>query len=433
MTQVQEIPGASVEAKPKRKVCVVLVDRANYGRLKPVLHEITQRPELQLQLVAAGTMVLERFGTPVNGVKSDGFHVDGEIFIELEGSTPATMAKSLGFAVVEFSSEFQRLKPDVVMLIGDRYEALAAALAAAYMNICIVHIQGGEVSGSIDESARHAITKLAHYHFPSTKRSAEYLVRMGESPRSILGVGCPSSDIARMLVPSITSELINSTGSGANIDIDKPFLLVVFHPTTTTYGGERKQVEEILAALARLQVQTLMLWPNIDAGADHISKAIRLFRDREAPNWLRTITNLSPEQYLNLLSRVSCAIGNSSSFVRDAGYFGTPVVLVGNRQEGRETDLHVTHVDPTGPQVLRAIRRQLRHGSYEPSTLYGDGLVAGRIANGLVALEPYVQKRLHYIYDEKVEPEQDDARTWNHNGTRRLERHSPEERRVIAG
>jgi UDP-N-acetylglucosamine 2-epimerase len=256
---------------------------------------------------------------------------------------------------------------------------------------------------------------------------------MGESPRSILGVGCPSSDIARMLVPSITSELINSTGSGANIDIDKPFLLVVFHPTTTTYGGERKQVEEILAALARLQVQTLMLWPNIDAGADHISKAIRLFRDREAPNWLRTITNLSPEQYLNLLSRVSCAIGNSSSFVRDAGYFGTPVVLVGNRQEGRETDLHVTHVDPTGPQVLRAIRRQLRHGSYEPSTLYGDGLVAGRIANGLVALEPYVQKRLHYIYDEKVEPEQDDARTWNHNGTRRLERHSPEERRVIAG
>ena len=362
-----------MEMKPKRKICVVLVDRANYGRLKPVLHEITQRPELQLQLVAAGTMVLERFGTPVQGVKNDGFTVDGEIYIELEGSTPATMAKSLGFAVVEFSSEFQRLKPDVVMLIGDRYEALAAALAAAYMNICIVHIQGGEVSGSIDESARHAITKLAHYHFPSTKRSAEYLVRMGESPDSILGIGCPSSDIARILVPSITSEMINNTGSGATIDIDQPFLLVVFHPTTTTYGGERKQVEEILLALSKLQMQTIMLWPNIDAGADHISKAIRLFRDREAPNWLRTITNLSPEHYLNLLARVSCAIGNSSSFVRDAGYFGTPVVLVGDRQEGRETDEHVTHVEPIAAQVLRALRKQLRHGAYEPSTLYGDG------------------------------------------------------------
>ena len=186
------------DSNKKRKVCVVLVDRANYGRLKPVLHEITKKPEIQLQLVAAGTMVLERFGHPVQNVKNDGFTVDGEIYIELEGSTPATMAKSLGFAVVEFASEFHRLKPDVVMLIGDRYEALAAALAAAYMNLCIVHIQGGEVSGSIDESARHAITKLAHYHFPSTKRSAEYLVRMGRTPGSILGVGCPSSDIARV-------------------------------------------------------------------------------------------------------------------------------------------------------------------------------------------------------------------------------------------
>ena len=395
-----QIPGATVETKPKRKVCVVLVDRANYGRLKPVLLSITERPELQLQLVAAGTMVLERFGHPVQNVKNDGFTVDGEIYIELEGSTPATMAKSLGFAVVEFSSEFQRLKPDVVMLIGDRYEALAAALAAAYMNICIVHIQGGEVSGSIDESARHAITKLAHYHFPSTKRSAEYLVRMGESPDSILGVGCPSSDIARLLVPSITSEMINATGSGAIIDIEKPFLLVVFHPTTTTYGGERKQVEEILLALSKMHMQTLMLWPNIDAGADHISKAIRLFRDREAPNWLRTITNLSPEHYLNLLGRVSCAVGNSSSFVRDAGYFGTPVVLVGDRQEGRETDEHVTHVAPVAAQVLRAIRNQVRHGAYAPSTLYGDGLVSGRIADGLVGLTPYIQKRLHYIYDQ---------------------------------
>src|SRR5580692_10830891 len=208
---------------PLRKICVVLVDRANYGRLKPVMMAIRDHPSLELQCVAAGTMVLERFGRPVDLVKSHGLPVDGEIYTELEGSTPATMAKSLGFAVVEFASEFQRLKPDVVMLIGDRYEALAAAIAAAYMNICIVHIQGGEVSGSIDESARHAITKLAHYHFPSTERSAKYLVRMGEAPQSILGVGCPSSDIARKLVPSMTSEILNNTGSGALIDISKPF------------------------------------------------------------------------------------------------------------------------------------------------------------------------------------------------------------------
>jgi UDP-hydrolysing UDP-N-acetyl-D-glucosamine 2-epimerase len=432
MTQNLHSVPLKTEPNAKRKVCVVLVDRANYGRLKPVLRCITERPELQLQLVAAGTMVLERFGNPVQNVKNDGFHVDGEIYIELEGSTPATMAKSLGFAVVEFASEFQRLKPDVVMLIGDRYEALAAALAAAYMNICIVHIQGGEVSGSIDESARHAISKLAHYHFPSTKRSADYLVRMGEAPHSILGVGCPSSDIARTLVPTLSPEIINGTGSGAEIDLNKPFLLVVFHPTTTSYGGEKKQVEEILSALSKLQMQTVMLWPNIDAGADHISKAIRLFRDREAPNWLRTVTNLTPENYLDVLARVSCAIGNSSSFVRDAGYFGTPVVLVGDRQEGRETDEHVTHVTPLASHVFRAVRKQLRHGAYAASTLYGDGLVSGRIAEGLVSLEPYIQKRLHYIYDEGKKGEPDYASSWDRDRPRRVEGHLAQEPRAAA-
>jgi UDP-hydrolysing UDP-N-acetyl-D-glucosamine 2-epimerase len=154
----------------KRKICVVLVDRANYGRLKPVMQALAQHPALELQVIAAGTMVLERFDAPVKVVRDDGFQIDGEIYIELEGSTPATMAKSVGFGVVEFASEFQRLKPDVVLLIGDRYEALAAAIAAAYMNLCIAHIQGGEVSGSIDESARHAISKFAHFHFPSTQR-----------------------------------------------------------------------------------------------------------------------------------------------------------------------------------------------------------------------------------------------------------------------
>jgi UDP-N-acetylglucosamine 2-epimerase len=233
-------------------------------------------------------------------------------------------------------------------------------------------------------------------------------------------------------VPTLSPEVINGTGSGAEIDLKKPFLLVVFHPTTTSYGGEKKQVEEILAALSKLQMQTVMLWPNIDAGADHISKAIRLFRDREAPNWLRTVTNLTPENYLDVLARVSCAIGNSSSFVRDAGYFGTPVVLVGDRQEGRETDEHVTHVAPIATNVYRAVRKQLRHGAYAASTLYGDGLVSDRIAEGLVSLEPYIQKRLHYIYDEGKKGEPEYARAWDRNRPRRVQGHLAQEPRAAA-
>jgi UDP-hydrolysing UDP-N-acetyl-D-glucosamine 2-epimerase len=379
-------------------VCVVLVDRANYGRLKPVMRAIAARPELELQVLCAGTMVLERFDQPVKVVRADGFAVHGEVYIELEGSTPTTMAKSIGFAMIEFASELARLQPDIVLVIGDRYEALAAALAAAYMNLCVCHMQGGEVSGSIDESARHAISKFAQYHFPSTRRSAQYLERMGERSSSILTVGCPSSDIARQLDRDLDADVVNRSGNGCRIDVRAPYLLVVFHPTTTEYGGERRQMEELLAALDELRMQTLLLWPNIDAGSDHISKAIRVFRDRAHSTWLRTITNLTPEEYLRTLANAACAVGNSSSFVRDAGFFGTPVVLVGNRQEGRETDSHVTRVAPRTADVVRALRDQLEHGRYAPSSLYGDGFVSERVADALVRLELYVQKRLDYVY-----------------------------------
>jgi UDP-N-acetylglucosamine 2-epimerase len=181
-------------------------------------------------------------------------------------------------------------------------------------------------------------------------------------------------------------------------------LLVIFHPTTTEFGGERPQMEALLAALNDLQQQTAILWPNIDAGSDHVSKAIRVFRERVKPNWLRTLINLPPEEYLKVLANTACAVGNSSSFVRDAGYFGTPVVLVGNRQDGRETDEHVIRARPSHEEILAAIRHQLAHGRYAPSTLYGDGCVSQRIAEGLATLSPYIQKRLHFIHEVDGQP-----------------------------
>lgn len=380
-----------------RKVCVVLVDRANYGRLKPVMDAIADNPDLELQVIATGTMVLHRFDMPVKVVEREGFRVDEKIYIELEGSTPTTMAKSLGFGIVEFSSAFQRLEPDVVVVIGDRYEALAAAVSAAYMNVCIAHIQGGEVSGSIDESARHAISKLAHYHFPSTQRSADYLVRMGEDPETILGVGCPSGDLARRLDWHLEADVINGRGHGTEIDPEAPYLLTVFHPTTTEFGGEQDQIHELLEALDRLARPTVLLWPNIDAGSDAISKAIRVFRTRRNPGWLRVATNFEPENYHRVLANAACAIGNSSSFVRDAGFFGTPVVLVGDRQFGRETAEHVVACAPMADIIFENVEKQLAHGRYDPATLYGDGYVSKRISDALVNLRPYVQKRLNYV------------------------------------
>jgi UDP-hydrolysing UDP-N-acetyl-D-glucosamine 2-epimerase len=375
----------------------VLVDRANYGRLKPVMEAIRESPRLAVQIVCAGTMVLERFDQPVHVVRNDGFLVDAEIYVELEGSTPATMAKSVGFGIVEFASEFQRLKPDVVLIIGDRYEALSAAVAAAYMNLTIVHLQGGEVSGSIDESARHAITKLAHFHVPATRQAADYLLRMGERPETLLAVGCPSGDLARRLDRNLASNVLSARGHGAEIDVTRPFLLVAFHPTTTEFGGERSQMEALLHALGELRTPTVLLWPNIDAGSDHISKAIRLFRNEHDVSWLRTITNLAPEQYQCVLANAACAVGNSSSFVRDAGFYGTPVVLVGDRQRHRECDRNVIHVAAEIPPIVATVRLQLATGRYPASDLYGDGRVSERIVAALESLKPYVQKSLSYV------------------------------------
>ncbi len=384
----------------KRKICVILVDRANYGRMWPVMHAIEAHPDLELQTVCAGTMLLERFGLAARIVEQDGFRIDGRVYMELEGSIPTTMAKSIGFATIEFASELQRLAPDIALIIGDRYEALGAVIAAAYQNICIAHIQGGEVSGSIDECARHAITKFSHFHFPSTARAAEYVVRMGENPETVFSFGCPVGDYIAALDTDLPADLFTGNGVGAHLDSSQPFYLVIFHPVTTEFGIETKQADEILAALAELKHPTVWLWPNIDAGADNISKTLRRYREKHPDNeWLHLIKNLEPEVFQKALKKTVCAIGNSSSFIRDTTFSGTPVVLVGDRQEGREVAENVVPVECKRTSIVNAIRDHEAKGRYAPSTLYGNGTAARQIAGKLAEVELYVQKRLHYIKD----------------------------------
>ena len=383
----------------KRKICVILVDRANYGRMWPVMRAIQQEPELDLQVICTGTMLLERFGKAMDQVKADGFPVDAQVYIELEGSVPATMAKSIGFGVIEFTTELQRLAPDIVLMIGDRYEALAAAISTVYQNFTLAHIQGGEVSGSIDESARHAISKFAHYHFPATQRSAEYLVRMGEDPKTVFNVGCPVGDVIHHLEGPLPPEVFRS-GVGADIDVSQPYDLVIFHPVTTQCEEEWAEVNALLEALDTLRHPTVWLWPNIDAGADHISKGLRIYRERHPQNtWLRLLKNLPPEHFHAALKHARLAIGNSSSFVRDSTFMGTPVVLVGNRQEGRETGRNLIQVPSEKNAILEGIRSQAAHGRYPPDTLYGNGDAASAIVKRLLDLPLYRQKRIHYIHD----------------------------------
>ncbi|MEW6302991.1 MAG: UDP-N-acetylglucosamine 2-epimerase [Verrucomicrobiota bacterium] len=381
----------------KRKVAVVLVDRANYGRLKPVMQELRDQKRVELQTVCAGTMLLDRFGRARDVVEDDGFRIDSEVYLEVEGSVAITMAKSIGLGVIEFTSEFQRLKPDFVLVIGDRYEALAAAVAAVYQNICLIHVQGGEVSGSIDESTRHAITKLAHYHFPATQRAADYLAAMGEDPATVFPLGCPCCDVVHDAAKRLPKDVLTKLGVGLPTDFDKSYLLVLFHPVTTDIGHQEEQMEALLAAVLELNMQTVLLWPNIDAGSDRVSQAIRRFREFHHEFPLHAYKNLEPEIYIPLLKNAACCLGNSSSFVRETSFLGTPVVLVGSRQDGREWSPSVLRVEPLKRDILAAARQQLAHGRYAASKIYGEPGVSRAIAQKVADLKPYVQKQLHYV------------------------------------
>lgn len=384
-------------AAARRKVCVVVASRANYGRIKAVMRAVQQHPALELRLIVGASALLERYGKVVDIIVRDGFTPDARVHLVLEGETPATMAKSTAIGILELATAFETLEPDIVLTVADRYETMATAVAASYMNIPLAHTQGGEVTGSIDESVRHAITKLAHVHFPTTDLSRERLLRMGEDPARVFLTGCPSIDAIADLDLTLRAKVLAQTGVGAAIDPASRFLLVLQHPVTTEYDEAAEQIEETIEAIRRLQHPTVWLWPNVDAGSDAISKRLRLFREQERPAYLHFYRNFSVEDFARVMNAAGCAVGNTSSSIREGSYLGMPAVNIGSRQHGRERGANVIDVPNEADAIEQAIRTQLAAGRYERSTLYGDGHAAERIAQHLAAvpLKP-IQKVLTY-------------------------------------
>jgi UDP-hydrolysing UDP-N-acetyl-D-glucosamine 2-epimerase len=379
--------------KTKKKIAVFLANRSNYGRLKPVMKVLAAENNIELQVVCTGTMLLGKYGTAKNVVTADGFKIDEEVFMEVEGSVLNTMAKSIGLGIIEFSGVFKKLNPDFVLLVGDRYEALSASIAAVYQNICLIHIQGGEVTGSIDESARHAITKLAHYHFPATKRAGNNVMAMGEDPKTVFSFGCPCADVVSEIDKKISPKMVEDLGVGKKIDFSKEYLLVLFHPVTTEFGEGEEQMQALLEAVAKINKQVIMLWPNIDAGSVGVSRAIRKFREANKNFPLHVYKNFPPEVYIPLMNSAVCLVGNSSSFIRDASFLATPVVLVGSRQDGREWSEAVKRVATKKEDIIIAIREQIKHGPYSPCNIYGKPGVSKKIGDAIVKFKPYKQKK----------------------------------------
>jgi UDP-hydrolysing UDP-N-acetyl-D-glucosamine 2-epimerase len=310
------------------------------------------------------------------------------------------MAKSTGLGLLELPTLFELLKPDVVVTVGDRFETMATAVAGAYMNIPLAHTMGGEVTGTIDESIRHAITKLAHIHFPANQGAADRIIRLGEDPRAVHVVGCPRIDLVSEIVSSggaeLDAEWLDREGVGGHISTDKPFLLVSQHPITTEYGQGEEQIGETLMALHELQMPTVMLWPNIDAGSEDVSRGMRKFREDHRPEYMRFYKNFPVETYLRLMKSAACLVGNSSASIREGAFVGTPAVNIGSRQDGRERGSNVMDVAHTRGAIVDAVRTQIEHGPYAPEHIYGDGQTGARIANVLSTTSLHVQKRIQY-------------------------------------
>jgi UDP-hydrolysing UDP-N-acetyl-D-glucosamine 2-epimerase len=382
-----------------KKICVVIGSRANYSSIKSAMRAIADHPALELQLVVGASALLDRYGSVVTLIEKDGFKPAAKVHMLIEGETPATMAKSTGLGLMELPTVFETLAPDYVLTIGDRFETMATTLAAAYMNIAIAHTMGGEVSGTIDESIRHAVTKFAHLHFPASAGARERIIRLGEKPADVHLVGCPRIDLVAEILRAQNApsdDTLFDLGVGDRLDLSRGFLLVSQHPVTTEYGAGERQIGETLSAVREIGLPAIVLWPNADAGSDDIARGIRKLRERGNAHNMHFFKNLPIETYVRLMARAACLVGNSSSGIREGAYIGTPVVDIGSRQAGRERGANVIAADYDTAAIAAAIRRQIEHGRYPIDPIYGDGSAGRQIAEILATRSVEIQKRITY-------------------------------------
>lgn len=398
---------SSPNRSARRKVCVVVTARPSYSRIKTALAALRDRDDVELQLVVAASALLDRYGQAVNTIVNDGFEIAARVFSVVEGENLTTMAKSTGLGLLELPTVFDQLEPDVVVTIADRYETIATAIAASYMNLPVAHVQGGEVTGSIDEKVRHAVTKLADLHLVSTERAKERVVRMGEASDRVIVTGCPSIDIAAEVArsPRLDFDPIERYGGvGGKVDSALPYLVVMHHPVTTEVKRARRDAEEVLEAIAAAGLPTFWFWPNVDAGSDGTSNAIRTFRERTALSErpessiapMHFFKNMQPADFLRLIANAACLVGNSSVGIRESSFLGVPVVNIGSRQQDRERGPNVLDVPSERGAIREAIERQVEHGPHASAQIYGDGAAGPRIAEALAVADLVTTKRLTY-------------------------------------
>lgn len=411
----------------------MVTHRAPYGRLRPVLRAISEHPDLELQLIVGVPLSLKslffafrhshaesfrkslpwlvrarlktffrkgdaRHELLARLIHQDGFTIDRYLPVFLSGGDLTTMLKVQGNVLYELPQILIELQSDVLLVHADRFEMLPVAMVGATLNIPIAHTQGGDISGTIDETVRHAITKLAHIHFPTTDTSKERLLQMGEDPSYVFMTGCPTIDGLTSIDLTIDEHFYKRVGPGYGdqIDLRKPFMLVMQHPVTSEYVDSKANMEAVLEAVHRISMPTLMFAPNIDGGTDGATMAVRAFLESHKLPQFALYKNFNTDDFYRALNAASVAVGNSSSFIREGSYLGVPIVMVGTRQQARERAGNIMDVNYNVDAIESAVRTQLAHGKYERSLLYGNGIASKKIAEILATIDlPVTQKIFH--------------------------------------
>jgi len=380
----------------KKKICFVIVNRANYGRIRRLILAVKKNKKFQVQVILMSSPLLNKYGELEQLLKLDKITVDYKIFSHVEGENHITMVKSTALALMDLPTAYSNLKPDYIFLVGDRFEALSAAIAASFMNIFLIHLQGGELSGSIDENIRHSITKLSHLHFVCTERAKKILIRMGENPKDVFNVGCPSIDEIRKINFNQTINLKKyNYGVGFKVDLKKPYFVVALHPVTTNFSN-KELILNTLEAIIKLNQQTIWLWPNNDADSKIISKYIRRYREVYKNLKINFYKNFKPVDYLKVIKKSECLIGNSSSGIRESSYLGVPVVNIGTRQNLRERGKNVVDCSLKVSNIISSVKK-IKNKKIIKSNVYGSGNSVAKITKILNILNSKIEKKFYGI------------------------------------
>lgn len=386
-----------------KKICIVITARPSYSRIRSTMECLQKKDGIVLQIVLAASALSSKYGNIEKILKKDGFFITDKVYNLVDGQDISTSVKTTGLGLIELSNVFSNIQPDMVLTIADRYETIATAIAAAYMNIPLIHIQGGEVTGNIDEKVRHSISKLADIHIVSTQKSKERLVKMGEKEENIYVTGCPSIDIAKKVKERFNANQYNPVsklhdlGVGTLKDSKIGYFVVMMHPVTTEISLAKKQTKAVLDAVSDIDGQIFWFWPNVDSGSDLVSNTIRSYREKGNAKNIYFVKNLPPEDFLELLCGCQCIIGNSSVGIRECSYLGVPSVNIGSRQRGRERGRNVIDVNEYNVSKIKKAIEEAKARPRLSDELYGKGDAGERIADVIASLEEVpVNKMLTY-------------------------------------